>query len=91
MQCVYVSQQLVGKCNSQDLADLVTGGGKEERQYLLHTNPSLNSWQEQRYRVFFSKGPTQKISKYGIGPTQQDKMAKYTGPTQSYQRRRSKE
>ena len=35
------------------------------------------------YRVFFSKGPTQKISKYGIGPTQQDKMAKYTGPTQS--------
>ena len=39
-----------------------------------------------KYRVFFSKGPTQKISKYGIGPTQQDKMAKYTGPTQSYQR-----
>ena len=35
---------------------------------------------------FFSKGPTQKISKYGIGPTQQDKMGKYTGPTQSYQR-----
>ena len=33
----------------------------------------------------FSKGPTQKSSKYGIGPTQQDKMAKYTGPTQSYQ------
>ena len=43
------------------------------------------------YRVVFSKGPTQKSSKYGIGPTQQDKMAKYTGPTQSYQRRRSKE
>ena len=38
------------------------------------------------YRVFISKGPTQKSSKYGIGPTQQDKMAKYTGPTQSYQR-----
>ena len=38
------------------------------------------------YRVFFSKGPTQKSSKYGIGPNQQDKMAKYTGPTQSYQR-----
>ena len=38
------------------------------------------------YRVFFSKGPTQKSSKYGIGPTQQDKIAKYTGPTQSYQR-----
>ena len=37
------------------------------------------------YRVFFSKGPTQKSSNYGIGPTQQDKMAKYTGPTQSYQ------
>ena len=36
------------------------------------------------YRVFFSKGPTQKSSKYGIGPTQQDKMAKYTGPTHSY-------
>ena len=38
------------------------------------------------YRVFFSKGPTQKSSKYGIGPSQQDKIAKYTGPTQSYQR-----
>ena len=37
------------------------------------------------YRVFFSKGPTQKSSKYGIGPSQQDKIAKYTGPTQSYQ------
>ena len=35
---------------------------------------------------FFSKGPTQKSSKYGIGPSQQDKIAKYTGPTQSYQR-----
>ena len=35
--------------------------------------------------VFFSKGPTQKSSKYGIGPSQQDKIAKYTGPTQSYQ------
>ena len=34
--------------------------------------------------MFFSKGPTQKSSKYEIGPTQQDKMAKYTGPTQSY-------
>ena len=34
---------------------------------------------------FFSKGPTQKSSKYGIGPSQQDKIAKYTGPTQSYQ------
>ena len=33
----------------------------------------------------FFKGPTQKSSKYEIGPTQQDKMAKYTGPTQSYQ------
>ena len=37
------------------------------------------------YMVFFSKGPTQKSSKYGIGPSQQDKIAKYTGPTQSYQ------
>ena len=26
------------------------------------------------------------VSKYGIGPSQQDKIAKYTGPTQSYQR-----
>ena len=34
---------------------------------------------------FFSKGPTQKSSKYGIGPSQQDKIAKYTDPTQSYQ------
>ena len=38
-----------------------------------------------KYRLFFSKGPTQKSSKYGIGPSQQDKIAKYTGPTQSYQ------
>ena len=36
---------------------------------------------------FFSKGPTQKSFKYGIGPSQQDKIAKYTGPTQSYQKR----
>ena len=35
--------------------------------------------------MFFSKGPTQKISKYGIGSSQQDKIAKYTGPTKSYQ------
>ena len=27
-------------------------------------------------------GPTQKSSKYGIGPPQQEKMTKYTGPTQ---------
>ena len=33
------------------------------------------------YRVFFSNGPTQKSSKYGIGPPQQEKMTKYTGPT----------
>ena len=38
------------------------------------------------YRVFFSKGPTQKSSKYGIGPSQQDKIVKFTGPTQSYLR-----
>ena len=31
-----------------------------------------------RVQVFFSKGPTQKSSKYGIGPSQQDKIAKYT-------------
>ena len=34
----------------------------------------------------FSKGPTQKSSKYEIGPSHQDKIAKSTGPTQSYQR-----
>ena len=33
----------------------------------------------------FLKGPTLKSSKYGICPSQQDKIAKYTGPTQSYQ------
>ena len=38
------------------------------------------------YRVFFSKGPTQKSSKYGIGPSQQDKITKDTGLTESYQR-----
>ena len=37
------------------------------------------------YRVYFSKGSTQTNSKYGIGPFQQDKIARYTGPTQSYQ------
>ena len=41
----------------------------------------FRSW---KYRVIFSNGPTQKSSKYGSGPTQQDKMAiKYTGPTQN--------
>ena len=34
------------------------------------------------YRVIFSNGPTQKSSKYGTGPPQQEKMTKYTGPTQ---------
>ena len=34
------------------------------------------------YRVVFLTGPTQKSSKYGIGPPQQEKMTKYTGPTQ---------
>ena len=38
------------------------------------------------YRVFFSTGPTPKTSKYGTGPTQLQKMTKYTGPTQSYQK-----
>ena len=38
------------------------------------------------YRVFFSEGPTQKSSKYGIGPSQQDKITKYAGHTKSYQR-----
>ena len=35
-----------------------------------------------RYRVVFLTGPTQKSSKYGTGPPQQEKMTKYTGPTQ---------
>ena len=34
------------------------------------------------YRVIFLTGPAQKSSKYGTGPTQQQKMTKYTGPTQ---------
>ena len=34
------------------------------------------------YRVTFLNGPAQKSSKYGTGPTQQQKMTKYTGPTQ---------
>ena len=34
---------------------------------------------EQLYRVFFSKGPTQKSFKYGIGPSQQDKIRHMTG------------
>ena len=35
-----------------------------------------------KYRVVFLTGPTQKSSKYGTGPPQQEKMTKYTGPTQ---------
>ena len=37
---------------------------------------------------FFRKVPPRKVlsNKYGIGPSQQDKIAKYAGPTQSYQR-----
>ena len=34
------------------------------------------------YRVVFLTGPTQKSSKYRTGPPQQEKMTKYTGPTQ---------
>ena len=29
-----------------------------------------------KYRVFFQKDPTKKSSKYGIGPSQQDKITK---------------
>ena len=54
-------------------------------KHCVDPNKNLPSHLE-TYRVFFSKGPTQKSSKYEIGPNQQDKMAKYTGPTQSYQR-----
>ena len=32
------------------------------------------AWQSTFCRVFFSKGPTQKSSKYGIGPSEQDKI-----------------
>ena len=32
--------------------------------------------------MIFLTGPAQKSSKYGTGPTQQQKMTKYTGPTQ---------
>ena len=34
------------------------------------------------YRVSFLTGPAQKSFKYGTGPTQQQKLTKYTGPTQ---------
>ena len=55
---------------------------------LVQENLNLNSsWClramsscQQFYRVIFSNGPTQKSSKYGSGPIQQDK--KCTGPTQ---------
>ena len=33
------------------------------------------------YRVSFLTGPAQKSHKYETGPTQQQKVAKYTGPT----------
>ena len=39
------------------------------------------SQQKDTYRVVFLTGPTQKSFKYGIGPPQQEKMTKYTGPT----------
>ena len=32
--------------------------------------------------MVFLTGPTQKSSKYGTGPPQQEKMTKYTGPIQ---------
>ena len=35
-----------------------------------------------KYRVSFLTGPAQKSSKYGTGPAQQQKLTKYTGPTQ---------
>ena len=34
------------------------------------------------YRVSFLTGPAQKSSKYETGPAQQQKLTKYTGPTQ---------
>ena len=34
---------------------------------------------------FFERFHPEKFLVYGIGPSQQDKIAKYTGPTQSYQ------
>ena len=33
------------------------------------------------YRVVFLTGPTQKSSKYGTGPPQQEKITRYTGPS----------
>ena len=35
------------------------------------------NWNSPHTGCFFSKGPTQKSSKYGIGPSQQDKITKY--------------
>ena len=49
-----------------------------KRDNFCNLSPGLNwftGW-------FFFTGPTQKSSKYGIGPPQQEKMTKYTGPTQ---------
>ena len=46
-------------------------------------NIGLNELEPNRlYRVIFLTGPAQKSSKYGTGPPQQEKMTKYTGPTQ---------
>ena len=44
--------------------------------------PFTSACQCSIYRVAFSNCPTQKSSKYGTGPPQQEKMTKYTGPTQ---------
>ena len=43
------------------------------------------------YREVFLTGPTQKSSKYGTGLPQQEKMTKYTGPTQDLLTQKSME
>ena len=39
--------------------------------------------------MFLLTGPIQKSSKYGTGPLQQEKMTKYTGPTQDLMTQKS--
>ena len=60
---------------------------KKKRGYAEHAtrgrvNPKNSRTEITIYRVIFLTGPAKKSSKYGTGPTQQQKMTKYTGPTQ---------
>ena len=63
---------------------LIPSSCQIEDHAVKHLKESFRVWS---YRVFFSKGHTQKSSKYGNGPSRQDKIAKNTGPTKATAKR----